>query len=84
MPYENRSGVNRNAIQIDQNGRRIDANGYRIDANGQRISDTNNNVNSRRHNYDGTPKVSYRGNGGSTNSNMNCRVQNNYVTCNSN
>ena len=81
MPYENRDGVNRNAIAVDRNGRRIIENGYRIDANGQRIND----VNSRGYNFDGTPRRStpqYRSGGGQTN--MNCRVLNNYVTCNSN
>ena len=84
MPYENRDGVNRNAIAVDRNGRRIIENGYRIDANGQRIND----VNSRGYNFDCTPRRStprYRSNGGGGGqTNMDCRVLNNYVTCNSN
>ena len=100
MPYQNRSAINgntmnihRNGQRIDQNGQRIDQNGYRIDMNGQRIDDMHITNGQQRYNYDGTPVII---NGGSippqtqnqpsapTMSNYGCKIQRNYVVCNSN
>ena len=82
MPYQNRSAINgntmnihRNGQRIDQNGQRIDQNGYRIDMNGQRIDDMH---------YDGTPIIVNQGSSRGSMSNYGCSVRNNYVVCNSN
>ncbi len=92
MPYQNRSAINGNTMNIHRNGQRIDQNGYRIDMNGQRIDDMHITNGQRRYNYDGTPIII---NGGSipsqtrnqpvapTMSNYGCKVQRNYVVCNS-
>jgi len=95
MPYENRTAINGNTMRIGRNGQRITENGYRIDQNGQRIDDMGN----RRHNYDGTPVIMNNNGGGAipsqtqnrpvgsgspTMSNYGCKVQRNYVICNSN
>ncbi len=82
MPYQNQNAINGNTMNIHRNGQRIDRNGYRIDMNGQRIDDMHSS-NSRRHNYDGTPVI-MNNNGSGRGSNYGCRVQNNYVVCNSN
>lgn len=79
MPYENRTAINGNTMRIGRNGQRITENGYRIDQNGQRIDDMGN----RSHNYDGTPVIVNQSGNGSTD-NYGCRIQNNYVVCNSN
>ena len=76
MPYQNRSAINGNTMNIHRNGQRIDRNGYRIDMNGQRIDDM-------RGNSGGGYNIINNRSGGSM-SNYGCSVRNNYVVCNSN
>lgn len=82
LPYQNRSAINGNTMNIHKNGIRIDQNGRRIDMNGQRIDDMHSS--GRRHNYDGTPVIVNQGGYRGSMSNYGCSVRNNYVVCNSN
>ena len=74
IPYQNRTAINGNTMNIHKNSQRIDHNGYRIDMNGQRIDDMRGNT--------GYSVINNRS-GGSM-SNYGCSVRNNYVVCNSN
>ena len=80
LPYQNRTAINGNTMNIHRNGQRIDQNGYRIDMNGQRIDDMHSSGRSG----SGSNVFLNQGSRGGYGSNYGCRVQNNYVVCNSN